>query len=162
MHQLLLCIFCVLDRHYKTNFTIDKVFKVSTINVLHIYKLKYKLKDRKNDKSPSVKIYISDFVYILLICKKRMYTLYNTTHCVTTAWYINMGLHSVTIPIHMFPMSHKLTQSANISQKYNKANLTHMCGYLDVIIYIYEHALIFRLLTGSTISPEVVTEYDQE
>jgi hypothetical protein len=62
-----------------------------------------------------------------------MYTLYNTALCVNTAWYINMGLHRVTLHIHMFPMSHTLSKSVNISQSYKKANLTHMCGYLDVI-----------------------------
>jgi hypothetical protein len=62
-----------------------------------------------------------------------MNTLYNTARCVNTALYIIMGLHRVTIHIHMFPMSHTLSKSVKISQSYNKANLTHMCGYLDVI-----------------------------
>jgi hypothetical protein len=62
-----------------------------------------------------------------------MNTLYNTARCVNTAWYINMGLHRVTIYIHMFSKSYELSTSVNISQRYNTANLTHMCGYLDVI-----------------------------
>jgi hypothetical protein len=47
--------------------------------------------------------------------------------------YINLGLHRVTIHIHMFPMSHKLPKSVNISQRYKKGNLTDICGYFDVI-----------------------------
>jgi hypothetical protein len=108
---IVLYFLCVV--HYKTNCTIDKVLKVSTINVLHIYKL-----TKKNDKSPSVKQNISDSVYIPLRFLKRMYTLYNTARCVNTAWYINLGLHRVNIHIHMFPMSHTLSKSVNISQRY--------------------------------------------
>jgi hypothetical protein len=42
----------------------------------------------------------------------------------------------------MFPMSHTLSKSVNISKRYNKANLTHMCEYLDVITVWYMHPLI--------------------
>jgi hypothetical protein len=53
-----------------------------------------------------------------------MYALYNTACCVNTAWYINLGLHWVTNHIHMFPMSHTLSKSVNISQRHRTANLT--------------------------------------
>jgi hypothetical protein len=135
VHQLLLCIFCVLYIK-KTDCNIDKVFKVSTINVLHIYKLTKK----KNDMSPSVHKYISDSVYIPLRLKKRTYTLYNTARCVNTAWYINLELHRVNIHIHMFPMSHTLSKSVNISQRYKKANLTHVSVYLDVVYTLADRA----------------------
>jgi hypothetical protein len=45
-----------------------------------------------------------------------MYALYNTPLCVNTAGYINLGLHWLTHHIHMFPMSHTLSKSVNISQ----------------------------------------------
>jgi hypothetical protein len=43
---------------------------------------------------------------------------------------------------NMFPMSHTLTTSVNISQIYNMVNLTHMCRYWDVITVWYMHPLI--------------------
>jgi hypothetical protein len=90
MHQLLLCIFCVLDILNKCTPLI---------------------------KSPSVNKYISEFVYIHSICNKRMYTLYITARCVNTAGYINLGSHWLTNHIHMFPMSHTLSKSVNILQR---------------------------------------------
>jgi hypothetical protein len=85
---------------------------------------------------------MSKFVYIPLICKTCMYTLFNTTRCVNTGGYINLGLHRGTTHIHIFPMSHKLSKSVNILQRHNNANLTHMCGYVDVITVWYIHPLI--------------------
>jgi hypothetical protein len=38
-----------------------------------------------------------------------MYALYNTARCVNTAGYINLELHWLTNHIHMFPMSHTLS-----------------------------------------------------
>jgi hypothetical protein len=52
-----------------------------------------------------------------------MYILYNTARCVNTSWYINVGLHRVTVHIHIM-LPHKLSKSVNISQRYNKAKLT--------------------------------------
>jgi hypothetical protein len=62
-----------------------------------------------------------------------MHQLFILICCVNTAWYIHVGLHRVTIHIHMFPKSHELSKSVNISQRYNKANLTGISGYLDCI-----------------------------
>jgi hypothetical protein len=53
-----------------------------------------------------------------------MYALYNTARCVNTAGGIHLRLQRVTTHSHMFPMSYKLLKSVNISQRYNKANLT--------------------------------------
>jgi hypothetical protein len=108
MLALLLYSFYVLD--IITKITINKVFKVSTIIVLHIYKLNKKEFDNKN-------ISVISCTY---------------PRCVNTVWFVNLELNS-TIHIHMFPISHKLSKSVNNSQRSNKANLTDICGYLDLI-----------------------------
>jgi hypothetical protein len=141
MHQVLLCIFCVLD--ILNTFTpLIKSLKWAHL-LYYIYTNKQKI---KNDKSPSVKNYISAFVYIPSICKKRMYALYNTARCVNTAEYINLGSHWLTNHIHMFPMSHTLSKSVHISQRHSTAHLTD-------ILRISTYSIHDQPLETSSLSP---------